>query len=341
MRLPWRRQAEPETRGSVAYGDEVVRLLLQRAGATAVADVLQSLALEAAAGMVGRAFAAATVDGPLGPELEPHLEFIGRSFIRRGESILLGSLAGFERAAEWDVYGGVPWRYQITVSRPDEQRTFNLDGSRVLHFRTAEARSTPWKGRGPLQVGDSGAALISGLEAALANEANGPHGSIIPIPVSPTEAEMGDIRDNIRDLAGRTMLVESQRSGWGDGEAGASSSGDWAVRRIGANPPSGLVELFVQHRRGVLGACGVPIEILEPGQGTSRREAYRQFMHGVLTPYGAIMEREVRAKLDTDIRIRWDRLRAADVAGRARAYQSLTGAGMDAGRAEKLVGFDD
>ena len=107
MRWPWSRR---ETRDA-SYTDELVRLLQSQAGATALASELHTLALEAAAGTVGRAFAAATVEGGIGPEIEPHLESIGRAFVRRGESLLVPRRGGrFSLAASWNVRGfGGPW----------------------------------------------------------------------------------------------------------------------------------------------------------------------------------------------------------------------------------------
>ena len=52
------------------------------------------------------------------------------------------------------------------------------------------------------------------------------------------------------------------------------------------------------------------------------------------------METELRDKLDDDsISITWDELRAADITGRARAFQSLVGAGMDLAKAAALSGL--
>lgn len=335
MRWPWSKREKREA----SYGDEVLALLLQRAGASTFADTLQTLALEAAAGAVGRAFAAVELEGPLAPELEPHLEHIGRSFIRRGESILVPSARGFERGAAWDVEGGDRWRYKVSLARPDETVTVSLDESRILHFRAAESRSAPYKGRSPLAVGDKGGRLLVKLEHALADEAGHPVGSVLPVPVNPSGGKLDDIQTDIRELAGRVMLVESQRDGWGLGEhAGAPAGVEWEAKRLGANPPDGLVSLMVEHRRLVLAACGVPPEILGGSDGAARREAWRLFAHGTLGPLGRIVEREVTAKFGP-VRFNWGALRAGDVSGRARAYKALIEGGMDAPKAEKLAGF--
>lgn len=333
-------EGKPETR-QVAYADEVISHILARAGAATTADVMTTLALEAAAGMVGRAFAAATVDGDLGPELEPHLEFIGRSFIRRGESLLVPDRTRFERAAAWTITGGADWAYEVSVARPDGTGESDLTADQVLHFRTAESRAAPWRGRGPLQVGRTGAALTASLESSLANEAGGPHGHLIPVPDNPDD-ELEGLRSEISGLAGRALLVETMRENWGGTDQRAvSSRSDWVPHRIGLHPPDSVVNLMVEHRRLVFVACGIPDALLHGSDGTARREAFRQFVWGTLAPLGYVLEREVRGKLQSNITLKWDRLRAADIAGRARAYGSLVTAEMDKGRAAQLVGFEE
>ena len=335
MRFPWQRREKRDQ----AYSDEVVRLLLTRAQASLVADALQTLALEAAAGTVGRAFAAARAVGGIGPEIETNLEHVGRSFIRRGESMFVSLDGMLYPAANWTVLGrGSQWSYEVSASFPDGQRTFNLAASRVLHFRAAAARTSPWRGRGPMDVAGTGAALMGNLEAALANEAGGPHGTILPVPVNPEDDQMEEIKEAISSLAGRVFMGESQRTGWGDGDHRQVSQ-DWKPQRLGASPPAPLVELMVEHRRSVFASCGVPAELLGGGEAGAAREGWRRFLHGTLAPYGYIVERECAEK-GFDVQIQWDRLRASDLTGRSRSYKQLVEAGMDAGRAGSLAGFD-
>ena len=53
------------------------------------------------------------------------------------------------------------------------------------------------------------------------------------------------------------------------------------------------------------------------------------------------MEREFSDKLDTPIKLQFHRLAAADVAARARAYQSLRQAQLPEEEARTLSGLDD
>lgn len=326
----------------IDYGDSITAAIM--AQAVGVANAEHTLALEASAGHVGRAFAAAHIDGGMGAMLEPHLEHIGRSFIRSGESLLVPNRVRFERPASFYVYGDEDWKYEVTLPRPESTETKKHDAKDVLHFRVAESNSQPWKGRGPLQVGGTGAKLIARLESSLATEAKKRVGALIPVPVNPTDAEFDAVKSDFNAMHGNNLFVESMRTGWGDADQrGVSSRGDWEPNAVGPRPDANMVTLLVEHRRAVLAACGVPPEILGGAEGAGRREAFRQFVYGTLLPLGIIVEREVRHKYGETIRISWDRLRAGDVAGRARAYNSLTGeaGAMDPAKAEALVGFGD
>ena len=131
-------------------------------------------------------------------------------------------------------------------------------------------------------------------------------------------------------------------AGWDtDGKAGAPRS-DWRVERIGANPPSVLDMLRSNSARHVLAACGVPIELVEPAEGSGAREAFRRFLHATIAPVAALVQEELREKLDTpDLVLGFDGLFAADVQGRARAWRSLAGqeATLDPETAARLVGL--
>ena len=110
--------------------------------------------------------------------------------------------------------------------------------------------------------------------------------------------------------------------------------------RLGADPPSALVELHARATQEVYAACGLNPSIFEAGTGTQARESYRQALFGTIAPLGRIVETELRDKLnDPGIAIDWSELRAADIASRARAFQSMVGGGMDPARAAALSGL--
>ena len=62
-------------------------------------------------------------------------------------------------------------------------------------------------------------------------------------------------------------------------------------------------------------------------------------MFGVLSPLGRLVESELKAKLDEDVTIGWQELRASDLSGRARAFQSMVGGGMNVTDAVSVAGL--
>ena len=58
-------------------------------------------------------------------------------------------------------------------------------------------------------------------------------------------------------------------------------------------------------------------------------------------PLGLIVQHELQTKLETEITISWEELRASDLSGRARAFQSMVGGGMDVTKAASLAGLMD
>ena len=62
---------------------------------------------------------------------------------------------------------------------------------------------------------------------------------------------------------------------------------------------------------------------------------------GVVAPLGRIVQHELQAKLEAQVKLGWEELRASDLSGRARAFQSMVGGGMDAERAASLAGLMD
>ena len=75
--------------------------------------------------------------------------------------------------------------------------------------------------------------------------------------------------------------------------------------------------------------------------GGVAREAYRLFLHTVLTPLSKIVENELSRKLGGQVEFSFSALAASDVTAKSRAYASLTSSpGIDPAEAKKIVGFD-
>ena len=115
MRFPWSRsEPEPEKRENSPFTDAVIAgILLAVGGETLPGDVGAIGALETAAGLYARAFAAARVspmNAYTASVTSSILALVGREMIRKGETVLVPKMTvdGLRLipAATWDVRGG-------------------------------------------------------------------------------------------------------------------------------------------------------------------------------------------------------------------------------------------
>ena len=270
---------------------------------------------------------------------------IGRALIRRGEVVFLirveDGRVKLLPAASHDIDGGpdpASWEYRVTLSGPERTYTHaKIPADGVVHLRYGFDPETPWRGYGPLQVAQLGGRLSSETVSALADESSGPRGSVMPLPVAGDDPTVEALRADLRKLRGQLATVESVQT---MAAGAAPPKGDWEPRRIGADPPDALVKLHELATREVLAACGVPPVLFSSNpNGTAGREAWRQLLFATVAPLGKLIQDELSMKLEADVSLSWDELRASDIAGRARAFQSMVGAGMDLSKAAALSGL--
>ena len=329
---------------AIAAGTESVR-----------ASALMAAPVQAAADAYARAFAMARVEGPdaltraLGPAVRADM---ARRLLIEGEGVWYidvsdaGDVALQEAAVGWTVYGRSPdstsWRYGIGLPGPTGERTRQVPGDSVLHPRYATEANQPHIGLSPLRLAANSAKLLGALEALLAGEASAPHGYLIPAPLDQI-ANLDELKQDLRTMAGRTALVPSMAGGWGEGaRATFAPRSDWTPHRYGADVPETLILLRDGVQRSVYAAMGVPAELMSlQSGGTEAREAWRRFLHGSIAPVGAILEAELQVKLDRSIRLDFETLYASDISGRARAFQSMINGGMDVAQAAALAGLMD
>ena len=89
-------------------------------------------------------------------------------------------------------------------------------------------------------------------------------------------------------------------------------------------------------------AHGIPPALVAAqGTGTAMREAFRQVLHSLLKPLGAIIAEELQAKLDPAAALDFSALRAGDITGTSRALGSLVAAGITPQAAAAIVGLED
>ena len=334
-----------ETRDD-SYSDVLIAALLARAQGKSLAIPSATSALEACAGLTGRGFAAAEVTGPdsLTRALTPGcLELVGRSLIRRGEVVfLIDTQAGKLRlipAETHDVEGGPfpeEWEYRLTLGGPSRTVTYDfVPAASVLHFRYAVDASTPWRGNGPVQVAALAGRLSAETVRALAEESSGPVGRLLGIPVDGADATVEGLKADIKNAAGRVALLET--GDWGN--AGGDTKVDLKTERFGAEPPASMVELVSVASREIYAACGFNAALWGGSQAASVREAWRLALFGVLSPLGRLVQAELQEKLEDTVTLSWQELRASDLSGRARAFQSMVGGGMAVAEAVSVAGL--
>ena len=347
MRFPWTGR---EKRQTASYTDAVIGYLQRQAGGQA-GELGEVAALEIAAGLYGRAFASAVVKGApdaVADAVTPGvLELVGRELIRKGEAafevIVEGGELRLQPSASWTVYGSPDpssWTYELTAAGPDRTHTTRfLPGARVVHVRYACSPSEPWRGQSPMRVAAATSTLMANVEQRLAEELSAQTGILLPVPEDASDETKDKLKADLGGLRGKVALAPTTRGGWGGGQE-TRPTHDWQAMRIGASPPAVLDVLRSSAARHVLAACGVPVELIETGQGTAAREAYRRFLHSSVAPVARLVAMELREKLDApDLELNFDGLMASDLSGRARAFQSMVGGGMDVAKAAALAGL--
>ena len=328
------------------YTNTITAALEGMAASGPVPSPAATAAAEACAGLIARSLALATVhpQNDITAAVTPTwLRRLGYDLIRSGEHLAVITVdrtgrASLTPAHTWTMHGGRPWEALVTTPEPDGSQTRRVTEDGAVSILWAENELQPWRGRGPL----SGASLTAGLLAAshrsLGAEQTQPVGALLPIPAA-GDAEVSKLTSKLA-RSGRLHLVETTAAGFQQGKDEAPK-GDWAQRRIGADPPAASVDLQDSAAKQVVAACGVPLELLTDVPAASRREAYRQFVSTTVDSLGDIIAEELGAKLETlNLRLTFERLSASDMAGRARAAGSLVLAGWSPQEAADAVGLE-
>ena len=345
----------PEKRESGAsFTDAVVRLLENQAAGKTVGTGTTA-AVEAASGALSRAFVAAEVSGPAWARAAVSPGFlgqVGRDLVRRGESMHVldvnGGRVSLLPAASWHFEGDAhpsTWFVRATVYGPSSSTTRYLPYSGVVFASWGQSPGQPYTGTGPLSWAATTARMQSETERSLADEAGGPITNLLPVPQDGGDGDedtdpLAGLKADIRAARGKAVLLETTAAGWGEG-ASAAPRQDWKAQRLGPNPPAAMGEVLGQGFLEVLAACGVPPGMFVKMGDSGQREAYRRWCALVVQPMGRLLAAELSTKLEADIGLEFSGLYAHDLAGRARAFQSMVGGGMDPAKAAGLAGLMD
>ena len=220
-----KRRATVEKRDS-SFTDALVASIVQAASGQASAAPAATGALEASASIVARCFAAAEVQGPeiFRQALTPAvMSMIGRSLIRSGEIVFAIDTEGGQLkllpCSSFDVRGGADpasWRYRLSLSGPDRIITMNpVPGEGLIHVRYQSDPDRPWRGVGPLQSASLAGKLSAETIKALGDEASGPTGHLLPIPVDGDDPSVAELKGDIRTLGGSIATGRIARRGLG------------------------------------------------------------------------------------------------------------------------------
>lgn len=365
---PFRRRTETRATAGNGGGDffDAVLDTIHDQAARQSADAGGTAAIEAAAGQLARAFAAARPRGAQWAQraISPmFLAQVGRDLIRGGQSMhridLDAGAVVLTPVAQWHWQAGQSanpsgWRAQVTDYGPSGSRTDWLPYDGLVWLPWGLSTSTPWVGQGPARFAAHTAKLSAETERAIADEAAGSVAQLIPVPdqgpegddiesddsdADPHEQLRGDLR-SARTGAnrGRTMLMPTTAAAWGEGPMAAPRR-DWVPARLGPNPPAELVEVARDSFARMLAACGSNVSLFAEADGTAQREALRRWHMGTVLPLAALLEAELSAKLETPVVLDFDRY-PLDIVGRASALKALVAAGASFDSAARELQLD-
>lgn len=350
MRWPWQKAEVRET--ATDYTSLVSQLIeAQAAGTSQKASA--TAAMEAAAGLLSRSFASATVEAPddIAEALDPRcLAQIGRDLVRIGESLnvirMTGARLRLVPCSTWYFEGGPDpesWLCTATAYGPSGSTTWRVPSAAVIFAAWGAPVARPYHGLGPLSWASETGRLAGAAERSLADEAGGPVAGLLPIPEGKDSGsdddddELAKLRSDIGKARGRALLVETTASGYGEGVSSAPRR-DWDPRYLHPSPQDAMVKLSAAAFGRVLAACGASPALFDDSDGTAKREAMRQWHLGTVQPLARILERELSDKFGVPVALRFD-LYNVDLAGRAQAFQKLVAGGVAINEALATAGL--
>ena len=164
-------------------------------------------------------------------------------------------------------------------------------------------------------------------------------GSLLPTPVDGADPTITALKADIRSLRGKVALVESTSSGWAADGVQQRPQGDWQARRLGAAPGAPLIEQAELRQPGSFCSLRCSVEHRHHVRRNRTTRRFPALASLTIMPLAKIVSEELTDKFESPISLSFDALFAADLAGRARAFQSLVGGGMDVAKAASLAGL--
>ena len=316
------------------YTDAITQQILQQAGQS---QYTPPAVVEVAAGLASRAFASAEVTGRDSALFDAMtLAEVGRDFISTGEWLGLRRNGRLFRVLSYTIQEDGSYRLEISPRGGLRQTSVASSDDTVVHARYITSRQT-LRGIAPLDTSPNLKSFLFNLEQSLTEESRTPNGFLTPIPTDGGDEEIDDLKQQLSDLKGRVALVKTMSGGWDSGVQNRLRR-EFDAIRYGMQLPDTTVRMYEQTRRTALALFGVPIELTEPADGTGKREAWRQYLHATISPL-AKMFTAACERSGLSISLDFSSLYASDIAGRARAFQSLVASGMDIEEAATVSGI--
>ena len=333
MRWPW---SKSETREATGGYTTIISRLIEAQAAGTTQQASATAAVEASAGALSRALMAATVEGPddIAEAVSPRtLAQIGRDLVRVGESLhvirYMGGKLRLIPSSTWYWEGGADpadWLCTATAYGPSGSSTWRVPQSSVVFVAWGSPTARPYHGLSPSSWSADTSRLMANTERSLANEAGGPVAQLLPVPQDGGDGEDTDplagLKTDIKDAAGKALLVETTAGGWQEGKSSAPLA-DWKQQRLGPMPPDAMVKLADSAFSRVLAAAGVPPSLfVDDADGTAQREGLRRYHMGVVVPMAKLLEAELSEKLGAAVRLKFDRY-PMDLVSRAQTFAKL------------------
>ena len=333
---PFKRSVE--TRDQNATDKTVERILAREANGSSI-EIGMTSALESIASMYGRALLAAEPETMRNFNRNVLYE-IGRSIVREGAFVGFVNGESIVECRIEQVTGSFnedSWKFKLRYENPDGlTKSITMDREETIYIPYSYRLSQKHDPIPQWRLSDSSNQAFKRLIQAIVNESGTPSGQLFTIPSRDgSSATLDSLRSAIADLKGRVMVMESANTV----ATIQSRQSEYMIERIGANIPQSTIQAYKEFRNELYSVYGVPLALIEQSDGTGRREAWRQFLFGTIAPIGKLIENELRDKYDFGLKLNFEELRASDLTGRARAFQSLVGGGMSVEQAAGLSGL--